>query len=285
MIDHIKNNARNLRRNQTDAEKLLWSRLRNRNFLNLKFRRQHPFPPYIVDFYCDDLRLIIELDGGQHTEEKDFKRTDFLQNNGLQILRYWNNDVLKNREGILEDIKNKTTPPSPLSSPQGEEKKDRICVAKIATAHGIRGLVKLHVFVENLDLLKNTLFTSEDKNNTLTLKLKNATAKHWLAEIEGVKDRNEAEALRGTELYILKSDMPALNDGEMYVSDMIGLPVVDEQDAKIGKVLALENFGAGDLLEIQPKGENSFYLPYNDDTIIHKSPTKITVKIPEGLRD
>jgi len=164
MIDHIKNNARNLRRNQTDAEKLLWSRLRNRNFLNLKFRRQHPFPPYIVDFYCDDLRLIIELDGGQHTEEKDFKRTEFLQNNGLQILRYWNNDVLKNIEGILEDIKNKTTPPSPLSSPQGEEEKDRICVAKIATAHGIRGLVKLHVFVENLDLLKNTLFTSEDKN-------------------------------------------------------------------------------------------------------------------------
>lgn len=162
---------------------------------------------------------------------------------------------------------------------------DRICVAKIATAHGIRGLVKLHIFVEDRDLLKKTLYTSKDKQNTLTLKLKNATAKHWLAEIDGVTDRNAAEALRGTELYILKSDMPKLDDGEMYVSDMIGLPVLDEQGNEIGKVLALEDFGAGDLLEIQPKGEDSFYLPYNDNTIIEKSSEKIIVKIPEGLRD
>ena len=160
-----------------------------------------------------------------------------------------------------------------------------MCVAKIATAHGVRGLVKLHVFVENLDLLKNTLFTSEDKNDTLTLKLKNATAKHWLAQVDGVNDRNDAEALRGTNLYISKSDMPKLNDGEMYVSDMIGLPVVDEQDNEIGKLLKIEDFGAGDLLEIQPKGEDSFYLPYNDDTVIDKSSTKIIARIPEGLRD
>jgi len=162
---------------------------------------------------------------------------------------------------------------------------ERICVAKIATAHGIRGLVKLHVFVEDRDLLKNTLYTSKDGQDTLKIKLKNATAKHWLAEIDGVKDRNQSETLRGTELYILKSDMPALDDGQMYVSDMIGLPVVDEQDNVIGKVIALEDFGAGDLLEIKPDTENSFYLPYNNETIINKSLSKIIVKIPEGLRD
>lgn len=162
---------------------------------------------------------------------------------------------------------------------------ERICVAKIATAHGVRGLVKLHVFVDNLDLLQNTLYTSEKDDTSLTLKLKNATAKHWLAEIEGVSDRNAAEELRGTNLYISKSDMPELEDGEMYVSDMIGLSVFDEQDNEIGKVLALDNFGAGDLLDIKPIGEDSFYLPYNDETVIDKSSEKIIVRIPEGLRD
>lgn len=162
---------------------------------------------------------------------------------------------------------------------------ERICVAKIATAHGVRGLVKLHIFVEDLNLLENTIYTSLNNQNTLSLTLKNATAKHWLAEIDGVKDRNEAEALRGTELYISKSDMPILSNGEMYVSDMIDLPVFDEQKNQIGKVIALENFGAGDLLEIKPENENSFYLPYNDETIIEKSPTNIIVCIPEGLRD
>ncbi|MEM7618159.1 MAG: ribosome maturation factor RimM [Pseudomonadota bacterium] len=162
---------------------------------------------------------------------------------------------------------------------------ERICVAKIATAHGVRGLVKLRVFVDNLDLLQNTLYTSEKDDSSLTLKLKNATAKHWLAEIEGVNDRNAAEELRGTNLYISKSDMPELEDGEMYVSDMIGLPVFDEQDNEIGKVLALDNFGAGDLLDIKPIGEDSFYLPYTDETVIDKSSEKIIVRIPEGLRD
>ncbi len=162
---------------------------------------------------------------------------------------------------------------------------DRICVAKIATAHGVRGLVKLHVFVEDLDLLKNTVFTSPDTQDTLSLTLKNATAKHWLAEIDGVTDRNDAEALRGTELYISKSDMPALTDGEMYVSDMIGLPVIDADKQLIGNVVALENFGAGDLLEIKPEGEASFYLPYNDQTILEKSPKHIIVCVPDGLRD
>ncbi len=162
---------------------------------------------------------------------------------------------------------------------------ERICVAKIATAHGVRGLVKLHVFVENLDLLKNTLYTSEIGQDTLTLTLKNATAKHWLAQIMGVNDRNDAETMRGIELYISKSDMPKLSNGEMYVSDMIGLPVIDENQNEVGHVLALENYGAGDLLEIKPENEASFYLPYNDQNILKKSSEQIIVKIPEGLRN
>ncbi len=281
-MDKTTENARQLRRNQTEAEKLLWSKLRNNQFHSLKFRRQHPFPPYILDFYCDDLKLVIELDSGQHNEEKDKERTEFLKQKELTILRYWNNDVLKNIEGVLEDITNKANIPSPQPSPQGEGA-SRICIAKIATAHGIKGLVKLHVFADDNSLADGILFTSEGGDKTLSLKLKNQTAKHWLAEVEGITNRNEAEKLRGTELYIDKDNLPEANDDEFYIADLIGLSCIDKDNKHIGKIIAVENFGASDLLEIQPDGGESFYLPFTDDTTLKVSDTTVTIKIPEGL--
>src|SRR3990167_7243095 len=122
-------NAKDLRTHSTEAEKLLWSKIRNRQILNLKFRRQQPIPPYIVDFYCEDRLLIIELDGGQHNEDIDRARTDFLNKKGYQILRYWNNDVLGNIDGVMEDIMNKiggiAPPPPPPPPGGGGEKKKR----------------------------------------------------------------------------------------------------------------------------------------------------------------
>jgi 16S rRNA processing protein RimM len=159
----------------------------------------------------------------------------------------------------------------------------RICVAKVAAAHGVKGLVKLHVFADNIDLLGGDLFTVETGDQTLSLKLKNATAKHWLAEIDGVTDRDAAEALRGTNLYIDKSALPEPDENEFYASDLIGLPAIDKDNKEIGKVVAVENFGAGDLLEIKPAGRESFYLPFNDDTIPDIREDKIIVAIPEGL--
>ena len=98
--------ARELRVNQTDAEQLIWSLLRDRRFLNLKFRRQHPVGGYIVDFYCDSLKLAIELDGSQHAKNSDYdeKRTAELRELGIETLRFWNNDVLQNTESVLEAI-------------------------------------------------------------------------------------------------------------------------------------------------------------------------------------
>ena len=182
----------------------------------------------------------------------------------------------------------------PLSSRSGPARlrpseAQRICVAKIATAHGIKGLVKLHVFVENTDLLNSDLFTAETGNKTLKIKLKNATAKHWLAEIDGVTDRTEAEKLRGTNFYINKDTLPEPNEGEVYINDLIGLPCIDEDETTIGKVIAFQNFGAGDLLDIQPSsnigGGDSFYLPMTDDTVLDIQEDKIIVAIPEGLRE
>ena len=99
--------ARNLRKNQTDAEQILWYQLRNRRFLNYKFRRQFPFDCYIADFICVELRLIIELDGSQHAEQadNDAERTLYLKQRGFKVIRFWNNELFDNIEGVLECIR------------------------------------------------------------------------------------------------------------------------------------------------------------------------------------
>ncbi len=98
--------ARELRKLQTDAEAILWSRLRNRQMAGRKFRRQVPLLGYVADFASLDAKVVIELDGGQHAEqlEADAKRTRVLEAVGFLVLRFWNADVLANLEGVLETI-------------------------------------------------------------------------------------------------------------------------------------------------------------------------------------
>jgi very-short-patch-repair endonuclease len=97
--------ARRLRRNATDVELRLWQRLRSRSILGCKFVRQEPIGPYIVDFVCRERRLIIELDGGQHADsQRDAVRDRWLTERRYRVLRFWNNDVMGNLEGVLETI-------------------------------------------------------------------------------------------------------------------------------------------------------------------------------------
>ena len=100
--------ARELRQRETDAEKFAWGLLRNRKFLDLKFRRQHQIGLYIVDFYCDEVKLVLELDGGIHLEkeqkEKDVIRNEYLKSEGFTVLRVWNNVVLNKTEEFLKQI-------------------------------------------------------------------------------------------------------------------------------------------------------------------------------------
>lgn len=100
-------NARRLRRDMTEAEKRLWKYLRGRQLEDAKFRRQEPVQNRIADFLCVEAKLIIELDGGQHGEqiEADAERTRQLEAAGYTVLRFWNNDVLANTEGVLEEIR------------------------------------------------------------------------------------------------------------------------------------------------------------------------------------
>lgn len=109
--------ARKLRQQQTDAEKLMWYLLRDRRLAGFKFRRQHPFPPYVLDFYCHEARLCIELDGGQHATQtaKDTQRDQTLKTAKIRTLRFWNHDVLQQTENVLEAIWSTLT----LTSPKG----------------------------------------------------------------------------------------------------------------------------------------------------------------------
>ena len=100
-------NARALRLEHTDAEGLLWSRLRDKQIDGHKFRRQQPIGPYIADFACMTEKLLIELDGGGHAEQKtkDRRREEYLQRSGYRVLRFWNTEVFENLSGVLEKVR------------------------------------------------------------------------------------------------------------------------------------------------------------------------------------
>lgn len=101
MLEH----AKFLRSNQTEAEQRLWYYLRAGRFMELKFKRQKPIGPFIADFVCLELRLIIEADGSQHGDEQDEKRNAWFRANGFTILHFWNNDVLAQTAAVLEQIR------------------------------------------------------------------------------------------------------------------------------------------------------------------------------------
>jgi len=100
--------ARLLRKKTTEPERILWRRLRNRNFAGYKFRRQHPFDDYVLDFYCPSAKLCIELDGGGHNyragQIRDRERSEFLARQRVVVLRFWNHQVRRELDGVLRAI-------------------------------------------------------------------------------------------------------------------------------------------------------------------------------------
>ena len=121
--------ARALRKRLTDAERLLWRHLRNRELGGWKFRRQYPVGPFIVDFICVEKNVVIEVDGGQHAEdeESDLQRSAYLNKMGYRVCRFWNNQVLQETEGVLEAIfailtEGQQNSPSPQPSPPSGER-------------------------------------------------------------------------------------------------------------------------------------------------------------------
>ena len=107
----LKLRRKDLRKSETDSEKMLWKYLRNKQFYGIKFLRQYSVGPYILDFYCPRARLAVELDGGGHAEidQKiyDRDRTNYIKDKDIKVIRFWNTDILKNTEAVLETIKSK----------------------------------------------------------------------------------------------------------------------------------------------------------------------------------
>ena len=103
----IRQRAKELRRQMTPAERLLWHRVRDRQLAGLKIRRQHPVGRFIADFYCHEARLIIEIDGGIHTQqiEKDEARTDYFEQRGYRVIRFANSQIVENIEQVLDQIR------------------------------------------------------------------------------------------------------------------------------------------------------------------------------------
>jgi len=122
--------AKTLRTKTTDADAALWYHLRDRRLAGLKFRRQHPIPPYVVDFYCGEARLIVELDGSQHYPSADASRTEMLERQGFLIVRFWDNKILVEMERVLNEIlhiaSDRTlTRPFGAPSPEGRGKQQK----------------------------------------------------------------------------------------------------------------------------------------------------------------
>ena len=122
--------ARELRKRQTDVERILWLRLRDRRLDGWKFRRQMPVDHFVVDFCCPDAKLIVELDGGQHAVhgQREIDRTQALEAMGYLVLRFWNIDVMRNVDGVLEAIFSaleqlRSEPPHPNPLPNGERER------------------------------------------------------------------------------------------------------------------------------------------------------------------
>ena len=169
-----------------------------------------------------------------------------------------------------------------------ETDKERVCVGVIVGAHGVRGEVKVKSFTEDpLDVAAYGPVETEDGRARFALEVRGEAKGSLIVRLKGVGDRNAAEALRGTQLYVARDRLPEADPESWYQADLIGLAAVSASGARVGRVIAVHNFGAGDLLEIAPDGAPSFFLPFTAETVpdVAVAEGRITVDLPAGLLD
>lgn len=161
----------------------------------------------------------------------------------------------------------------------------KVCVGVISGAHGVSGLVRLHSFTEEPGAIKRyKMITDDDGSRLFKFKIKTATNKYFIAALEGVKDRNAAESLRGTKLYVQRSDLPKLRKREFYEADLVDLKTRDCRGKNSGKVIAVHNYGGGPFLEIAPVEGKPFMLPFNKECVpeVNVEEGYIEINPPEG---
>jgi len=144
----------------------------------------------------------------------------------------------------------------------------RICVARIGAAHGVRGEVKLWPFTEDpMAVIDYGPLSSKDGARQFEVVRARIAKDHLVAALKDITTREDAERVNGIELYIARSSLPPTEAGEYYHADLIGLRALDAAGATIGKVLAIHNFGAGDIIEIAPERGPTLLLPFTDAVV------------------
>ena len=165
----------------------------------------------------------------------------------------------------------------------------RILLGHISTAHGIRGEVVIKSHTDDpMDIGAYGPLSSEDGSRTYTVKPLRVAKKGVVVRIEGVTDRNAAEALRGTKLYIERDKLPEPDDDEIYHADIIGMAAVRSDGSDVGEVIAIQNFGAGDLLEIRLAGKKrTEFVPFDDQFVpeIDFDTRRLTVIMPDDTAE
>ncbi|WP_373235780.1 ribosome maturation factor RimM [Cohaesibacter celericrescens] len=163
---------------------------------------------------------------------------------------------------------------------------DKICIAQIGAAHGIRGEVRIKLFSDDpASLTQYGPLQTADGSQRFKITSARASKTIYVCRIKGVSDRNDVEALNGTLLYVDRDQLPELEEEEFYHSDLIGLEArLDTGDA-LGSIVAVHDFGAGELLDIAPKRGKGFYVPFTREAvpIIDLTGGFVTVVPPEGL--
>ena len=168
--------------------------------------------------------------------------------------------------------------------------KARVCLGVVVGAHGVRGLVRVKPFTEDPDgVAAYGPVETADGKRRFKIKVTGATKGVVICQLEGVTDRDMAEALRGTELYVDRAMLPEVDEEEgYYQADLIGLQAIGADDRLYGRVVAVQNFGAGDLLEIaRPEGGPTVLVPFTDDNVpeVDLEGGRLTLDPPEGLFD
>src|ERR1700745_1265695 len=141
----------------------------------------------------------------------------------------------------------------------------RVCVARIGAAHGVRGAVKLWTFTEDpFAVTRYGPLSTKDGARSFEVAHAREAKGHLIPTLKGVTTRSEAERLNGIELYVAREKLPATEDDEYYHADLIGLAAVDATDQPLGRVIAIHNFGAGDIIEIAPTHGATMLLPFTN---------------------
>ncbi len=161
--------------------------------------------------------------------------------------------------------------------------KNLICLGEIVAAHGIKGSVKIKTFTEHPEDLVAYGQLTDQNLKPLKIQIENIkSASSLLAKIDGCTTRNQSEALIGTKLYIHRDQLPELDEDEFYQEDLVGMEVFDDTGQKVGTVQAIQNFGAGDFLEIHPaQSSKPITAIFNDDSIasIDLKARKIAIRV------